>query len=204
LAASRRMPPWKAEPNFGVFHGERRLTQEQIQTLVRWVETGAPEGDPKDLPAPPQFPEGWQIGREPDLILEMPQAYQVPVAGPDVYRCFVIPLPFQEDRTVAAVEFHPRNRRVVHHASFYLDTKGQGRKKLKEKADDGQPGYTNIGGPGFVPDGQLGGWGLAALPRFLPDGTGMFLPKGSDLILQVHYHPNGKEETDPSVLRLSF
>src|SRR5262249_18657886 len=78
--------------------------------------------------------------------------------------------------------------------------KGQGRKKLKDKPDDGQPGYTNIGGPGFVPDGHLGGWGLAALPRFLPEGTGMLLPKGSDLVLQVHYHPNGKEATDRSVL----
>src|SRR5262245_39271737 len=70
IAASKRMPPWKAEPNFGVFHGERRLTDDQIHTLARWAKAGAPEGDPKDLPSLPTFPEGWQIGREPDLIVE--------------------------------------------------------------------------------------------------------------------------------------
>jgi mono/diheme cytochrome c family protein len=204
ITARKRMPPWKAEPNFGAFHGERRLTDDQIKTLARWAAAGTPEGDPKDLPPRPRFPQGWQLGREPDLILAMPQPYKVPAGGPDVYRCFVIPLAVPEDRTVSAVEFHPGNRRVVHHASFYLDAKGQGRRKLKEKPDDGQPGYTNIGGPGFVPDGQLGGWGLAALPRFLPEGAGMLLPRGSDLILQVHYHPNGKEETDRSVLGIYY
>jgi hypothetical protein len=202
ITANRRMPPWRAEPGYGPFQNERRLSEAEIVTLARWAESGAPEGDAKDLPPAPQFPEGWQLG-EPDLVLKMPAPFSVPATGPDVYRCFVIPLPAGEDRTVAAVEFHPGNKRIIHHASFFLDDKGFGRQKEKE-TKDGQLGYTSFGGPGFAAVGSLGGWGLAALPRRLPEGTGMLLPKGCDLVLQIHYHPDGKEETDLSELGIYF
>ncbi len=202
ITASRRMPPWRAEPGHGPFENERRLSDDELQSRAKWAEAGAPEGDPKDLRAPPAFPEGWQLGK-PDLVLTMPASFAVPATGPDVYRCFVIPLPAGEEKTVAAVEFHPGNPRVIHHASFFLDDKGQARRKEKETAD-GQPGYASFGGPGFAPAGGLGGWGLAALPRFLPEGTGMLLPKGCDLVLQIHYHPTGKEEIDHSELGVYF
>src|SRR5262249_20196969 len=159
---------------------------------------GAPEGNPQDLPKAPEFPEGWQLGK-PDLIVKMPAPFLVPATGPDVYRCFVLPLATPADTMVGAVEFHPGNARVIHHASFYLDDKGLGRKREQE-AKDGQRGYTSFGGPGIASIGGLGGWGLAALPRFYPEGTGMILPKGCDLIMQIHYHPSGKEETDQSEL----
>jgi hypothetical protein len=202
VTASRRMPPWRAEPGCGPFVNERRLDEAEIRTLARWAEAGALEGDPKDLPTPPKFPEGWQLG-EPDLVVGMSAPFSVPATGPDVYRCFVLPLPAGKDRTVAAVEFHPGNTRVIHHAGFFLDDKGLGRKKEKESRD-GRPGYTSFGGPGFPAAGSLGGWGLAALPRRLPEGTGMLLPGGCDLVLQIHYHPNGKEETDRSELGIYF
>jgi hypothetical protein len=202
ITASHRMPPWRAEPGYGPFENERRLSAADLQTIAAWVDAGAPEGDPRDLPPAPRFPEGWQLG-EPDLVLKMPAPFQVPATGPDVYRCFVLPIPTTADQMVAAVEFHPGNRRVIHHASFYLDNKGQGRQREQE-TKDGQGGYTSFGGPGITPLGGLGGWGLAALPRFLPDGTGMTLPAGCDLILQIHYHPTGKEETDQSELGIYF
>jgi hypothetical protein len=202
LTASRRMPPWRAEPGHGPFENERRLSDADIKLLARWAEAGAPEGDPRDLPPAPRFPDGWQLG-EPDLVLRMPASFTVPATGPDVYRCFVIPIPTAEDRTVAAVEFRPGNRRVIHHASFFLDDKGQGRAKEKE-TKDGQPGYTSFGGPGIAPAGGLSGWGLAALPRFLPEGTGLRLPRGCDLVMQIHYHPTGKEEVDRSELGVYF
>jgi hypothetical protein len=200
ITASRRMPPWKAAANFGVFHNERRLSETDLETIARWVKAGAPEGDPKDLPSRPTFPEGWQLG-PPDLILKMPEPFRVPAGGPDVYRCFILPIPLDSDRTVAAVEFHPGNGRIVHHASFYLDDKGEARKKDRQ---DGRAGYTSFGGPGFAPSGGLGGWGLADLPRFLPEGSGMYVKKGSDLVLQLHYHPDGKEEQDQSELGVYF
>src|SRR5262249_38679636 len=109
VTAARRMPPWRAEKGYGPFVNERRMSDADIRSIARWAEAGAPEGDPKDLPPPPKFPEGWQLG-EPDLVVRMPAPFIVPATGPDVYRCFVIPLPASdEDRTVAAVEFHPGN-----------------------------------------------------------------------------------------------
>ena len=202
VTASGRMPPWRAEAGYGPFENERRLSDQERQTIAAWVADGAPEGDAKDLREPPPFPEGWQLG-EPDLVVKMPAAFTVPATGPDVYRCFVIPLPGDEERSVAAVEFHPGNQRVIHHASFYLDDKGQGRKREQE-TKDAQPGYTSFGGPGIAPAGGLGGWGLASLPRRLPEGTGMLLPAGCDLVMQIHYHPTGKEETDRSELGIYF
>src|SRR5262249_4372435 len=138
-----------------------------------------------------------------DLVLEMPNGIKVSADGKDVFRCFVLPLNLDADRTVAAVEFRPGNRRVVHHALFFLDTSGAARKKEKEN-DDGQPGFSSFGGPGFLPTGSLGGWAPGAFPRTLPDGMGRLARSGSDLVLQVHYHPNGKEETDRSSIGIYF
>ncbi|MBX6314299.1 MAG: ascorbate-dependent monooxygenase [Isosphaeraceae bacterium] len=200
ITASRRMPPWKAEPAFGAFHDVRRLSDAEIQTIAAWADAGAPEGDPQDLPPRPQFPEGWQLG-EPDLVLKMPEPFEVPASGRDLQRCFVIPIPITSDKTVTAVEFRPGNRRVVHHALLYLDTTGTARRK--DEADPG-PGYNTFGGPGILPTGGLGGWAPGAMPRRLPEGIGKYLRGGSDLVLQIHYHPDGKLETDQSVVGIYF
>ena len=200
VTSSRTMPPWKPEPNFGDFHDEHRLSEEEIKLLADWAEADAPEGDPKDLPKPPVCPEGWQLG-EPDMVLKVPDTFEIPADGPDIYRCFVIPIPTDTNKTVAAVEFRPGNRRVVHHAILFLDANGAAREK--DAADPG-PGFASFGGPGFVPTGALGGWAPGAMPRMLPDGTGRFLRGKSDLVLQIHYHPDGKAETDQSVVGLYF
>jgi hypothetical protein len=200
VTADRRMPPWKAELGYGDFLDSRRLSDAELATLARWAKTGAREGDPKDLPAAPMFPSGWQLG-EPDLVLTMSEPFTIPADGRDVFRCFVLPTGVAEDKKVAAVEFRPGNRRAVHHALFFLDSTGNARKK--DLADLG-PGYTSFGGIGLVPTGSLGGWAPGALPRRLPDGVGWMLRKESDLVLQVHYHPSGKEEKDQSSLGIYF
>ena len=200
ITASRRMPPWKAEPGFGEFHDERRLTDAEIKTIAAWSQAGAPEGDSKDLAPAPKFPEGWQLGT-PDLVLKAQEAFEIPSSGRDVYRCFVIPIPTESDRTVAAVEFRPGNRKVVHHALLFLDNTGAAHKK--DEADSG-PGYASFGGPGILPTGSLGGWAPGAMPRFLPEGTGKYIRKGSDLVLQIHYHPDGKTEADQSTVGIYF
>lgn len=123
ITESRRMPPWKPEPGFGAFHDERRLSDQEIQKIADWVEAGSPEGDAKDLPPAPKFPDGWQLGT-PDLVLKVPEPFQIPSRSRDLYRCFVIPIPTDSNRTVAAVEFRPGNRRVVHHALLFLDNTG--------------------------------------------------------------------------------
>lgn len=200
ITASRRMPPWKAEPNFGKFHDERRLSDDELALIAAWAKAGAPEGDAKDLPKPPEFQEGWQLG-EPDMVLTMAEPFQVPADGADVYRCFVIPIDLEKDTMVSAVEFRPGNRAVVHHAIMFLDATGAGRKRDSE---DEQQGFVSFGGPGIKPTGGLGGWAPGALPRFMPDGIVKYVKKGSDLVLQLHYHPSGKAEQDQSTVGIYF
>jgi hypothetical protein len=200
VVKDRIMPPWKAEPDYGSFHGARRLSDDDIQAIERWVADGTPEGRAEDLPPLPKFSEGWQLG-EPDLILKMPEPFDVPAETPDIYRCFVIPIDLKEDRTVAAVEFRPGNRRIVHHAVFFLDSSGRAREK--DDADPGQ-GYKSFGGPGFIPNGGLGGWAPGCEPLFLADGLGKSLRAGLDLVMQVHYHASGKPEQDQSQVGIYF
>ena len=202
LTHSRTMPPWKAEPGFGDFAGVRRLTEDQIALIQQWVKSGRPEGDPGDLPALPKFPSGWKLG-EPDLVVKMPRAYTLRADGSDDYRCFVIPLNLTEDKCVTAVEFRAGNPKIVHHSLFFLDTTGRGR-ELEAESADGQPGYYAAGGPRFRPSGGLGGWAPGVLPQFLPDGVGRLLRAGSDLVLQIHFHPSGKIEHEQSMVGLYF
>src|SRR5687767_4494690 len=185
VTAKRSMPPWKAESH-GEFQDERRLSDEQIRLIAAWADSGAPEGDRRQLPPMPTFPKGWQLG-EPDLVVEMPESYDVPADGKDEYRCFVIPTSFDSDRYVSALEFQPGNRRVVHHIIAYLDQNGKARQL--DSADSG-PGYENPtagSGPGFFPAGFMSGWAPGNDARLLPDGVGNLLPKGADIVLEVHY-----------------
>lgn len=196
----RRMPPWKAEPGVLTFQDERRLSPEQLAHIARWVDSGAPEGDPADLPPAPEFHEGWKLG-EPDLVLQMKEPFSIPADGRDVYRCFVIPIPIEDDRMVSAVEFRPGNRSVVHHTIMFLDANGAARKL---DGQDGQPGYRSFGGAGVKATGGLGAWLPGTTPRHLPDGMAKYVKRGSDLVLQVHYHPSGKAETDQSSVGIYF
>ncbi|HEX4131831.1 MAG TPA: hypothetical protein VHZ24_17495 [Pirellulales bacterium] len=200
VTASRRMPPWHADPDYGEFLDERRLSDDELATLRAWAEAGAPAGDPADLPPEPEFPDGWQLG-EPDLVIRMAEPFQVAADGADVYRCFVLPILVPENKMVAAVEFKPGNPRAVHHALFFLDKNGLARKL---DAEDELQGYASFGGIRLIPSGMLGGWAPGGTPRWLPESTGRFLRQGSDLIMQVHYHPDGKPETDQSEVAIHF
>jgi peroxiredoxin len=207
---SRRMPPWK--PVDGpAFHNERKLSAAEVAVLAAWVDGGAVEGDSRDAPPPRQFVDGWQLG-VPDLVLQVQPEFQVAAAGKDVFRCFVLHSNLAEDTYVTGVEVRPGNAHVVHHALLFVDTSGQGRKleeaasaQEKPSADaDFGPGYTTAMGIGFAPKSGMGGWAPGLLGRKLPEGTGYFLPKGSDVILQVHYHRNGRLEKDSTRVGLYF
>src|SRR5207247_341909 len=114
----RYMPPWKAEPGYGHFANERRLTDSQIELIRNWADAGAPEGDAADKPALPAFPDGWQGGKT-DQVLTFPGKYALAADGPDQFRCFVMPLSLGHDTYVSGVEFRPDNRRIVHHALVF-------------------------------------------------------------------------------------
>src|ERR1051325_7887167 len=139
---ARTMPPWKPVPGFGDFVEPRRLTDEELTTLVRWIEAGAPEGDRAKSPPPLEFPKGWMLGT-PDHVLEMAETYTVPGRAGDVYRCFVVPTNFPSDRWVTKVEYAPGDRKLVHHVLSYVDTTGAAERL--DRADPG-PGYTCFGG----------------------------------------------------------
>jgi peroxiredoxin len=200
VTQDRLMPPWIPAPGHEKFVGERWLTDRELELFKLWAETGRAKGDDADLPPAPKFAEGWRLGK-PDLIVKMAEPFTVPADGPDLLQNFVIPLDIPEDKLVAAIEFHPGNKRVAHHAVLFLDDSGTARKLDKATPE---PGYANFGGPGFLPSGALGGWSVGNTPRPLPNGMGRYLKKGSHLVMQMHYHPTGKQETDQSEIGLFF
>jgi mono/diheme cytochrome c family protein len=203
VTKSRYMPPWHAAHGFGEFDQERRLTDEQIATIGEWVKAGMPQGDPAKMPKLPQFTEGWHLGK-PDLILEMPAGFDLPASGPDIYRNFVIPTGLAEDKWVRAVEFRPSARKVVHHVLYAWV--GGGSLKRQDGAD-GKPGFGGMGTVGVVPGqagGSLGGWAVGNTPVFLADGLALPLPKGADVVLQMHFHLTGKPETEKSTVGIYF
>jgi hypothetical protein len=137
VTRNRVMPPWKPEPGRGEFLDSRALTAEQIDVVQRWVAAGSPEGDPRDLPSPPQWSDGWQFGK-PDLVVTMPEPYAVRADGPDVFRTFVLPIPTTGPRFVKAMEFRPGNARVVHHANLGIDHTRSSRRLDEQDAEPGQ------------------------------------------------------------------
>jgi tetratricopeptide (TPR) repeat protein len=189
----RTMPPWLPEPGYGAFANERRLRPEEIETIARWIEQGAPEGDPAGKPPTPDWASGWQLG-EPDLIVKMPQPYTLPATGSDVFRNFVMPLPLASTRYVRAMEFRTDNPRVLHHASVGVD-----RSRASRKLDraDPEPGFA------VMPEDEVRnvfGWSPGKAPFMEPADSAWTLEAGSDLVAQLHMLPSGKPEViQPSI-----
>lgn len=218
--ANRQMPPWM--PSAGVpMKNERKMPADEIATLAAWADAGAPEGDPKDSPPPVEYPDGWRLGK-PDLILTPSEDFHLAASGPDLFRCFVVPTGLTEHKWIVGLEVKPGNPRVVHHTLHFFDGSGTARElekkqlakdKDKNPADHG-PGYTTGMGVGFLPPpykpgempkfGGIGGWAPGQLPQQLPPGAGWMLPKGSDFLIQTHYHRDGKPGTDRTKVGLYF
>jgi hypothetical protein len=204
VTARRVMPPWKAavsqHAGGGVadFVGARRLSDDQIALLGRWVDQGCPEGDADSAPAPPTFTTGWRLG-EPDIVLEMVEPYALVSEGRDVYRCFVLPVSIPQGKYIRAVEYRPGNRRIVHHALITSLPRMMSILRLAGGDDGGRSFSSGLVPPGERLPGQLGIWTPGMDPRPLPDSIGSFeWPTGSDLVLQLHLHPSGKAETERS------
>jgi uncharacterized protein (TIGR03437 family) len=206
---TRFMPPWKPEPGWVPYRDERRLSAEQMALISKWVNDGMPRGDQSKEPPAPTFNDSWLLGT-PDLVLEMPAGFNVPGDGPDIYRNFVLPTGITDDKWVKAIELKPSARGVVHHVLFASDKTGTMRGL---EGQDGQPGFPGLGSiftaqaladPIGALSGGLGGWVPGTTPSFLPEGIAMALPKGADLILQTHFHPNGSAQTEKTVVGLYF
>jgi hypothetical protein len=180
---------------------ERRLTEEQIALISHWVEQGAVEGDAADLPPTPRFSEDWKLG-EPDLVVTMPEPYEIPAEGPDIYRNFVFALDVPKGKYIKAAEYRPGNRRIVHHAVLAIDPFGKARKDDEADPAPGYKGSLNL--PGQLFPGSLSAWTPGRDPLPLPEGLSLPWQEGADFVLQLHLHPSGKPESEQSTVGIYF
>jgi hypothetical protein len=181
-----RMPPWHADPRYGQFSNDRRLAPAERETLLAWIDQGCPKGDDKDLPPPKRYTEGWTIGA-PDAILTMEKPFTVPAKAPKggiPYQHVVVPTRFKEDVWVQAAEARPGNRAVVHHILAFVRDPAKRSERPEDKV--------------------LVGHAPGDLPLVLPPGVAMKIPKGADLIFQMHYTASGVEQADRSSVGLVF
>jgi hypothetical protein len=184
----RFMPPWLPEAGHIQFQGARQLSGDEMALLGKWVEAGSPEGDVRDLPPAPKFVFGWQLGT-PDLILESP-TFQLPAAGPDRFRNFVLSAPIDQTRWIRAVELRPENPRVIHHARLGIDTTLE---SVRRDAADPEPGYEGMAW-GQDPSGQLITWTPGMLPDNGTPGAAWKLTPDMKLVLHTHLQSSGKQE----------
>ncbi|HEY7543972.1 MAG TPA: DUF3471 domain-containing protein [Blastocatellia bacterium] len=223
---TRQMPPWSADPAYGEFANDPSLSQSEIETITAWVDQGAKEGDPRDLPPAPNFSDERDIGK-PDAVITMAREWEGAADSLDENLEFTVPTGFTEDKWVQAVEFRPGNKRAVHHAVVLIQTPGM------KKADDSD---SSSGGDSiFIIEGtnrrvrddvpvlddacsdpkRDGGGNNArfALTVYGPgrnadiwtEGTAKLVPAGSNLVFQMHYSkPTGKLEKDRSSVALVF
>jgi hypothetical protein len=197
--ASRKMPPWFADPHVGSFTNDRRMSESEIATLTAWADTGAAEGKAKDAPAPLQFAEGWAIGK-PDVIYEMPEEVDVPASGTIEYTYFIVPTGLTEDKWIQLAESRPGNREVVHHIIVYSREPGSKWMRKYPVGKAFKPGGDGGGGMGQF----ITGFAPGAPPEALRAGQGKLIKAGSDLVFQMHYTANGKAGKDRSVVGMTF
>ena len=208
----RKMPPWFADPRFGHFANEKGLSDPEIRTLAEWADTGALEGDAKDKPAPRQFRDGWNI--RPDLVFQLPKPFKVPAKGTVEYTYIAVSAPFKEDTWVLAGEIRPTNRSIVHHIIANVRPKGS---KWMTQAQLGAEPYA----PGPTRNEDLikaNGGNLSVLDneflvgyvpgmeeqRFDIDHSAKLIPAGADIVFELHYTANGKEQEDQAMVGLEL
>ncbi len=191
----------KAVSGYGEFKDENRLTANELAILKAWSDSGSKRGDIKKEPKPQVFSNEWDLGK-PDIILTPAKPFKLEAEGADVYRNFVFDLKNLDPVYVTAMDVKPGNRKIVHHIIGFLDAGGR-TVKLAAQNTDGQEGYTSTGGGiGTVPSGSLGGWAPGVTVRKTPAGTAFLVKPGTKIVMQVHYHKDGKEEMDQTKLGL--
>jgi hypothetical protein len=227
-----KMPPWKADPHFGEWSNDPRLTDAEKNTIISWVNGSKLEGDPKDMPPVPSFPDGWKIGK-PDAVISIPE-HKLDAKGPDEYTYVTVPTKFTEDKWIIAAELRPGNRKIVHHAHvFVVDPEDTAKKKNAEdpavaysrwlQVHEGSLSFIRPDAP-VINDGclkddngafpgnkqtDLGSLISSFLPGrggdVYPEGTARLIKAGSKMKFQIHYsRATGKPETDITSVGLIF
>ncbi len=184
VVRNRRMPPWFADPKYGHFSNDRSLPEEEKEILYQWAAAGAPEGNPRDLPEPPKFVEGWQLPKDPDRVFYMAKKpFPVPAEGTVAYQYFAVDPGFAENKWIKAIEARPGNRAIVHHIIVFSQPKGN--------RDDRHRQF-------------LVGYAPGAAAAALPTGMAKFVPAGYELLFQLHYTTNGAPGDDCSKVGVVF
>jgi hypothetical protein len=200
------MPPWFADPAYGHFSNDRALTAKEISTLVAWANADAPEGDPKDAPAPANFVEGWGIPK-PDKIFELPRAFAVPASGMVEYQYVIFPTGFTEDKWVQMAEARPTERSVVHHIIAYVREPGSNYFKDQKTGvffEAPPPKSDEKTDRSALPSDFLVGYAPGQPAETLSPGQAKLIKAGSDIVLEVHYTPTGKAATDRTRVGIVF
>jgi len=209
---TREMPPWYADPNHGEFLNDTRLSAAQVETIRKWVDQGAREGDPRDLPAPPKFSTGeWKNG-QPDVVLSMTEAAEIPAEGTVPYRYFAVPTNFTEDKYIQYAEIRRGAPSVVHHVIInvrepeqgLLPAAGEIRLDRVRGINPENPSAPRTSRRAASPDGMLIGWAPGMSPLKLRPGQAKLIRKGSVLIFQMHYTTNGEAARDITRVGLWF
>jgi hypothetical protein len=199
---TKKMPPWLADPHYGQFKNERKLSESEVQTIVAWADGGAPEGDARQAPKPVEWLDGWNIGK-PDQVFEMAKAFEIPPSGTIEYNYVIIPTGFTKDTWVQAAEVRPGNRTVVHHVIAFIRPPGSKwlkdapvgeafvPRRLQRSRQGGEDEGASMLGTellvGYAPGLQE--------QQFVP-GQARLVPAGSDIVFQLHYTASGKPATD--------
>lgn len=203
---NREMPPWYADPNHGEFANDSRLTRQQIETIRAWVDGGAKEGDPKDLPPAPKFPTGqWKFG-EPDVVLSMADEAEIPASGTIGYKYYTVPTNFTEDKYVQFAEIKRGAPSVVHHVIVSVREPNEVRPQRQPDNPEAPRDPQSQQPPRRAAnqDAMLLGWAPGMSPLTLRDGNAKLIRKGSVLVFQMHYTTNGEAAKDRTGIGLYF
>jgi hypothetical protein len=200
--AARNMPPWHIDPNVGIQHykNDRSLSQKEIDTIVKWASNGAPQGDPKDMPAPMKWEDGngWHYTKmfgEPDLIIKSPK-YTEKGGAMDAWYKPVVDTGVTEPRWVRAIEMRPgtiKGRKITHHALAYL------LQDEKEAISQGLISADNDSGAGLFME-----WAVNKEGELMRPNTGKLLLPGSKIRWDIHYSDGGEDITDDVELGVYF
>ena len=194
------MPPWHATQPHGTFENDRRLSDKDKDTLIRWADGGAPKGNPKDLPEAPKFAEGWEIGT-PDAVISMPREFEVKESGTIAYQFFESPTNFTEDKWIQAIEVRPGARSVVHHVLVFCREPGERRDPAFTHV---VPNLGNFGREQSINGSLIATTAPGTNAMTFKPGTALRIKAGAVLAFQVHYTANGTATKDRTSVGLIF
>ena len=201
--ADGSMPPWHATQPHGVFSNDRRLSDRDRDTLIRWADSGAPKGDLKDLPPAPKLAEGWEIGA-PDAVISMPREFEVKESGTIAYQFFEAPTNFTEDKWIQAIEVRPGARSVVHHVLVFCREPGARRSPAFVQVEPNLGGFGHGGGEQGLPGSLIATTAPGTNAMIFKPGAAMRIRAGAVLAFQVHYTANGAATKDRTSVGVIF